>query len=608
MISFLNKKSKINPVVPPVDTLGELFSARLKRTPKATAVYKKDPVGGEWLPLTVSEVSAQLDAVSRGLLGLGYKKGDAIAILGATSLEWMLLDVAAVSIGLISVPIYESDSPAQIRHILTDAQIQMVVTQTVGQAALVKTQLEALGTEKTPVWDFEDGALAKISQAGSTISDKELKAAKNAVKGEDLATIVYTSGTTSTPKGVELTHYNFAKTIYDIQFIAPKLLLDPEATMFLFLPTAHVLARYVQFAILASAPALAHGPNIKNLVSDMQSLNPTSIMVVPRVLEKIRLAARNQAPSGVKKRLFNWCEKQSIAYSKALEEDGRPPLALRRKHALAAKLVLSKIKSQFGSGIDLVVCGGAPLNAELGHFFRGIGLDLIEGYGMTETTGPATVNRPGKAIMGTVGTLLQGTEVKFTEQGEILLRGSQIMRGYHNLPEETAKALDEDGWLHTGDLGHMGPEGHVIITGRAKDVIVTAGGKNVAPIPLEDELRSHPLISQAVVLGDQKPFISALIVLNQEALPNWFRNHNLPFVDITAALAEPKLKASLQKAVDRANKLVSRAESIREFRILPGDFTEANGLLTPSLKVKRAAVIARYQDLVDDIYQGKKRK
>ncbi|OKL47653.1 hypothetical protein BSR28_03970 [Boudabousia liubingyangii] len=602
-MSIFSRKSKIVPQVPAVDTIGELLQGRLKRAPKANMVYRKSSVGRSWVPATVTEVLAQVDAISKGLLGLGFQKGDALAIMGSTSFDWMLLDLAAVQIGLISVPIYESDSAAQISHILKDADIKLVVTQSATQAALVQSCQP--DDQELQILSFDDSALAMIIAAGSKLNLKQVVKARENVSGSDLATIVYTSGTTGAPKGVELTHYNFAKTIYDIQFIAPQLLLDRSGKLLLFLPVAHVLARYVQFAILASESALAQAPDVKNLLSDMQSFAPTAIMVVPRVLEKIKNAAAAKAPSGFKRRVFKFAENTAIAYSQALEEPQGPSWGLRRKHALASKLVLNKLKQAFGPEIDLVVCGGAPLDANLGHFFRGVGLDLIEGYGMTETTGPATVNRPGHAVMGSVGTLLQGTEVKFTDEGEICLRGAQITKGYHNLPAATAQAIDGDGWLHTGDLGHLDAEGHLVITGRAKDLLVTAGGKNVSPGPLEAQLRLHPLISQAVVLGDMKPFISALVALDAEALPTWLRAHSLPPMDATSAVSHPRVKASIEKAVKRANASVSRAESIREFRIVPGDFTEANGLLTPSLKVKRPAVLERFADTVKEIYGEK---
>lgn len=570
-----------------------LLTRRQEAHPDQICIERQSTLG-VWTPMTTTEYLADVNAVARGLVAEGLNEGDAIAIFAATSYEWSLVDMAALSAGLVVVPIYESDSAEQVRWILENSAIRFVVTDTHAQQALVESQrTPALGR----VLAFDQDALVKLYAQGETIDQSEIDGRRSRLTLDTLATVIYTSGTTGRPKGVELTHGNFVDITLNTIPHMRQVIDTPETRVLLFLPLAHVMARSVFFFTIAGRGVVGHTPSIKNLISDLKTFKPSGLLVVPRVLEKIYNAAEAKAGSGLKRKIFRWAANVAVAYS----ERGRGPIR-SLKHAVARKLVFSKITNIIGADCHYAVAAGAPLGKRTGHFFRGIGLTVLEAWGLTECTGAATVNLVDSIKMGTVGVPMPTTEIKIDDDGEILVRGPQIFRGYQNDPEATAEAFDSEGWFHTGDLGTLDRQGYLTITGRKKEIIVTAGGKNVSPAALEDPLSSHPLISQVIVVGDKKPFVGALITLDAEMLPGWLGAHDLPAMDVTQAARHPEVLASLERAIKKTNKRVSRAESIRKFTVIYPDLTVDNGMLTPSLKVKREAVARRYARELKALY------
>ncbi|MFT0763212.1 long-chain fatty acid--CoA ligase [Actinomyces sp. F1_1611] len=583
--------------VSPPDSLGssrtvpQLYAERAHRYPGSVAVEKRTAFGG-WQDVTIEELLSDVERVACGLIGLGVQPGENVAILAANSFEWMLLDLAIMNVGAVTVPIYESDSAAQIRHILEDADIRRVFTATLQQAELVAS----VQTDRVELIDSIDrGALRRIAQASRHVAPIAVIDRTRQIRAEDLATIIYTSGTTGLPKGVELTHHNFVTTSDAVHDVLPMIADNPQTRVLLFLPLAHVLARFVMHTLAVSPGRIAFSPDTSNLISDIAAFKPTALLAVPRVLEKVYATAQGKAGGGFKGKLFSWSARQA----KSLSAADRPGALLRAKAKIADELVLKKIRAVLGSNLEYVVSGGAPLAADLAHFYRGLGITVLQGYGLSETTGPIAVQLPGANPPGKVGPLLPGNEVKISEEdSEILLRGNAVFRGYHNLPNTDLV----DGWFHTGDIGSVDPDGQLRITGRKKGIIVTAGGKNVSPEVHEESLMTHPLIGQVIVVGDQKPFIGAIITLDPETLPVWLKNKGLPIVDPVVAAEMPEVQRSLQKAIDRANAKVSRAESIRKFRIVNAEFTVENGYLTPSLKLRRNQVLADYAEEVEAIY------
>ncbi|MDY5404564.1 MAG: AMP-dependent synthetase/ligase [Trueperella sp.] len=570
-----------------------LLTRRQEAHPDQICIERQSTLG-VWTPMTTTDYLADVNAVARGLVAEGLNEGDAIAIFAATSYEWSLVDMAALSAGLVVVPIYESDSAEQVRWILENSAIRFVVTDTHAQQALVESQrTPALGR----VLAFDQDALVKLYAQGETIDQSEIDGRRSRLTLDTLATVIYTSGTTGRPKGVELTHGNFVDITLNTIPHMRQVIDTPETRVLLFLPLAHVMARSVFFFTIAGRGVVGHTPSIKNLISDLKTFKPSGLLVVPRVLEKIYNAAEAKAGSGLKRKIFRWAANVAVAYS----ERGRGPIR-SLKHAVARKLVFSKITNIIGADCHYAVAAGAPLGKRTGHFFRGIGLTVLEAWGLTECTGAATVNLVDSIKMGTVGVPMPTTEIKIDDDGEILVRGPQIFRGYQNDPEATAEAFDSEGWFHTGDLGTLDRQGYLTITGRKKEIIVTAGGKNVSPAALEDPLSSHPLISQVIVVGDKKPFVGALITLDAEMLPGWLAAHDLPAMDVTQAARHPEVLASLERAIKKTNKRVSRAESIRKFTVIYPDLTVDNGMLTPSLKVKREAVARRYARELKALY------
>ena len=581
------------------------LAERVRTSPDAPLISRKSSVGGRWREMSARAFHDQVRQVAAGLAARGLGPGDAIGIMAHTSYEWTLIDFAAWEAGLVVVPIYETSSAEQARWIITDAAVRLVVVEDAAMETVLTT-LAATAPEldELQVLSIAKGAVTDLMAAGASAdsaADADLDARSARLRSTDLATIVYTSGTTGRPKGVELTHGNLIHLSVNAVAHVPEVLQAPEVRALLFLPLAHVLGRFVEIAIICSpAGVLGHTPDVKNLVTDLASFRPTFVIAVPRVFEKIYNAADARS-AGARQKVFRLAAKTAIAYSRALDTPDGPSRGLRAQRAVFDRLVFSTLRGLLGGRVAHVISGGGPLGERLGHFYRGAGVTVLEGYGLTETAAPCTVNLPAATRIGSVGRPLPGISVRLDEDGEILIKGIGLFRGYHNNPAATAEALD-DGWLRSGDLGSLDDDGFLRITGRKKELIVTAGGKNVAPAVLEDRLRGHPLVSQVLVVGDGRPCIGALITLDAEMLPLWLAGHGLEDMDPVEAASDPRVRAALERAVARANEAVSRAESIRTFTVLPGDFTVANGLLTPSLKVRRAQAQERFAEEIDALY------
>ncbi|NUT34773.1 MAG: long-chain fatty acid--CoA ligase [Hamadaea sp.] len=545
--------------------------------------------------ITTAQFRDEVVAVARGLIAAGVQPGDRVALMSRTRYEWTLADYAILAAGAVTVPIYETSSVEQVRWILADSGAVACVTESGKNTATVA---EA-APELAQVWEIEAGALRDLAAKGEAVDADAVDERRAGIRADDVATIIYTSGTTGKPKGCLLTHRNM---LTDIGNAVPELgiLFKPGSTTLLFLPLAHSFARLLQIGVVAARVQTAFAPDVKNLVADLARVRPTFVLAVPRVFEKVYNSAKQKAHSEGKGRIFDAAEATAIAYSRA-QDSGGAGLGLRLKHALFDRLVFSKLRAALGGRCTAAISGGAPLGERLGHFYRGIGVLVLEGYGLTETSPAISFNRESALRIGTVGRPLPGVTVRIADDGEVLARGDIIFPGYYNNPEASAEAI-RDGWFHTGDLGELDADGFLRITGRKKEILVTAGGKNVAPAVLEDRVRAHALVSQCVVVGDQKPFIAALVTVDEEALPKWLESAGRPAASAADLRDDPDLRAAIQSAVDEANKAVSQAEAIRVFRILPQDFTEATGELTPSLKVKRAVVMKEYADEIDAIY------
>jgi len=584
--------------VDPSDNLNDLLASRVRSTPDRVLVERH--VDGQWLPMTAREYDAAIVAAARGLVAKGVQPGDRVGIMSRTRYEWSLLDWATWAVGAVPVPLYETSSAEQVAWILTDADVSVLFVETPAHAEVVAEVRDQAPTLRE-VLVIDDGAVDDLVTAGADVDEAEVARRRGLAARDDLATVIYTSGTTGRPKGVELTHGNFSALTINAVEKLNVVVSTPGARTMLFMPLAHVFARFVHVLTIPAGAVLGHWPDTKTLVEGIGTFRPTFILSVPRVFEKVYNSAEQKAAAGGKGGIFQRAAKTSIVYSRALDTPRGPSPWLRLQHKVADVLVLSKLRKVLGGQVEWAISGGAPLGERLGHFYRGVGLKVLEGYGLTETTAPATVNLPERTKIGTVGPALPGTSLRLAADGEIEIKGIQVFRGYHDNPTATAESM-QDGWFRTGDLGTIDEDGFLRITGRKKEIIVTAGGKNVAPSVLEDRLRGHPLVSQVVVVGDQRPFIGALVTLDPEGVPGWLAAHGKPPMSLEEAAKDPDVLASLDKAVERTNKAVSRAESIRRYRILDRDLTIADGYLTPKLSVRRSEVLKDFAAEVDALY------
>jgi long-chain acyl-CoA synthetase len=498
------------------------------------------------------------------------------------------------------VPIYETSSPDQVEWILADSGAVGVLVESDAHLAAVERGRERLSALRD-VWVIDAGDVDRLSRDGDHVDDGELEGRRSGLDRESIATVIYTSGTTGRPKGVELTHGNFLTLAENAAELLSEVVRADHASTLLFLPLAHVFARFIEVLAVTAGVRMGHSSDIKGLLDDFSTFQPTFILAVPRIFEKVYNSAEAKAEAGGRGRIFAGAAAAAVAWSEA-HDDGGVPLGLRLRHAVFDKLVYGRLRDAMGGKVQYAVSGGAPLGTRLGHFYRGIGITILEGYGLTETTAPATVNRPDAIRIGSVGLPLPGVDVRIGDDGEICLRGVNVFHGYRGNTTATSEAI-RDGWFHTGDIGELDADGFLRITGRKKEILVTAGGKNVAPAVLEDRLRAHPLISQCIVVGDGKPFIGALVTLDEDMYPGWAANHGVD-VPFASARTDDRVLAEVQRAVDDANTAVSRAESIRKFAVLDGDFTEESGHLTPSLKLKRNVVMRDFEDEVDALYGG----
>lgn len=601
-------KEYTRPLEQSIDADKNVFSVleeRVRRAPNDSLVEYKNEAG-EWSSFNAAEFQAKVIAIAKGLIARGIMPGDSVSITAHTCWQWTALDLAIMSIGALTVPVYETNSPAQVTMIFNDSKVKMAFAEDDGQRDKIES-VRAQCPDLGDVYVIRFGAIDTIIEYGRSVSDAEFYEREHAVKGSDLATIVYTSGSTGTPKGIELSHANFVFITYSGVNSMPDIAMKPNRRLLLFLPLAHVFARYMQFFCFAGNVSLGLSGNLKTILADFQAFKPTFILAVPRIFEKIYNAASQKAGSGLKGRVFAGATQVARDWSYAQQSGGGIPLALGMKHALYDKLVYSSIMDVFGGHVEYAVSGGAPLDSYIAHFFNGVGLPLLEGYGMTETCAPSSVNPTVGYKIGTIGLPLQGVTMGVDETGELCIKSPAVCVGYHNHPDVTEQQI-VDGWLHTGDRGSIDDDGFVSIVGRKKDLIITAGGKNVSPSEMEASIMTSPVVSQCVVIGDRKPFIASIISLDLAETNLWLESQGAERVEnLEEATKNPIVRAEVERAVNKANELVSRAESIRKFEIVPDEFTEGNGLVTPSMKARRQAVVEHYRSLIDTvIYVPKK--
>ena len=588
------------PPLVPAATAGNLTNLIAERAwfePERITMSR--PLGEGWQPVTAREVDEEIRATAKGLIAAGVQIGDRVAIMARTRYEWTILDFATWFAGAVVVPIYDTSSAEQIDWILNDSHSVGIIVETPALRDLVQT---VLPSHTRHVWTMTDDVLAILREAGKHIGDDEIDRRRNALVPSSLATLIYTSGTTGKPKGVQLTHANFLAECGNVVQGASELFLKPGGSTLLFLPVAHVFGRMVEIGSIAAGLHMAHCSDpAGRLPMDLASFKPTFVLAVPRIFEKIYNGAEARAEAAGKGKIFKKAADVAIAYSEALDKKGMSPI-LKIKHALFDKLVYSKIRAGMGGQVEAAISGGAPLGARLGHFYRGAGVTILEGYGLTETTAGATLNLYGAHRVGSVGRPIPGTSVKIAEDGEVLIRGPIVMQGYWQNDAANSEVFDGERWFKTGDLGKLDDEGFLYIVGRKKELIVTAGGKNVAPAVLEDRLRAHPLVSQCMVVGDNQPFIAALVTIDPDGLKAWVANNKKDGASMNDLVNDPDLIAVVQTAVDDANKAVSKAESIRKFTILPNDFTIAGGHLTAKLSVKRHVVAKEFAKEIDALF------
>ena len=589
-------------------TIYSLLTDRLARTGADTVIAAKKIGPGRWQNVTTGEFHERVVSAAKGLIALGIAKGDAVTIFSSTRLEWGILDFALAAVGAVSVPIYDTDSAPQAQRIMNDSVVKLAFAdnrERFDRLDSVKDHCPAL----KQILMLEGNALGALEGLGVAVSDEELNERVATVRADDLATIVYTSGSTGNPKGAELTHKNFVSITITASQALHEVVLDDHPRLLLFLPLAHCFARFIQYASIASDDGVVgYLPDTKSLLPDLRSFEPTYLLGVPRVFEKVYNAASHKAGAGWKGRLFVKAAEAARVWSRKEQAGEQHTFAEIAERAKYETLVYRTVRGALGPKIKYVACGGAPLSLDLAHFYNGIGLPMIQGYGMTETAAPFTATRVTDNVIGTVGQPAPGSSVRISDEGELQVKGPNVFRGYHNLPEKTAEAFTADGWLRTGDLASIDDEGRITITGRIKDIIITAGGKNVSPIPLEEEIAKCPIVEHCVVVGDQRPFIGALVTLDPESLALWLPAHGLSTETPVDRLAtNAAVREEIQQYVDKANATVSRAESVRKFAVLDTQFTQENKCLTPSLKVVRPAVNRVFADVIDnEIYNGKR--
>ena len=595
-------KQFTNPVKEPIDSdinLFDLLDNRAKRDPEGAMIeYKGDD--GTWHPYSAQVFRDMVIDLAKGLVGLGVNKGDSVAIVSHTRWEWTALDMAIMSIGALTVPVYETNSASQVSWIFNDSKVTLAIAEDDGQRDKIESVRSEVPTLRN-VFVIEAGGLNAIKTYGESVTDAEFWEYKEASHGDDRATIVYTSGSTGTPKGVELTHRNFAFLVLSALQYMPRAGAWPNRRLLLFLPLSHVFARFLEFFSFGGTISLALSSNMKTMVKDFETFGPTLLLAVPRVYEKVYNAASQRAGTGFAGKMFMRAAENAREWSKAEQKGEQLPITGRIAHAFYEQVVYKKIRTIFGPNADFAITGGAPMDSELSHFFNGIGMPVLEGYGMTETCGPVCVSLPEDNRIGTIGMPMCGITAGIAEDGELVVKGPLVCKGYHNNPGVTAQQIT-DGWLHTGDLGDISEDGFISITGRKKDLIITAGGKNVSPGLLEASVMTSPVVNQCLVIGDKKPFVAALVTLDLADANKWLESQGAkPEPDLASLAKNAIVHAEVERAVNAANEGVSRAESIRKFEILPDEFTEANGMLTPSLKTRRAQIVEHYRELIDDV-------
>ena len=589
-------------------TIYSLLTDRLARTGADTVIAAKKIGPGRWQNVTTGEFHERVVSAAKGLIALGITKGDAVTIFSSTRLEWGILDFALAAVGAVSVPIYDTDSAPQAQRIMNDSAVKLAFADNRERYDRLDSVKDHCPTLKQ-ILMIEGNALGALEGLGVAVSDEELDERVTTVHTDDLATIVYTSGSTGNPKGAELTHKNFVSITVAASQALHEVVLDDHPRLLLFLPLAHCFARFIQYASIASDDGVVgYLPDTKSLLPDLRSFEPTYLLGVPRVFEKVYNAASHKAGTGWKGRLFLKAAEAARVWSRKEQADEQHTFAEIAERAKYETLVYRTVRGALGPKIKYVACGGAPLSLDLAHFYNGIGLPMIQGYGMTETAAPFAAARVTDNVIGTVGQPAPGSSIRISDEGELQVKGPNVFRGYHNLPEKTAEAFTADGWLRTGDLAEIDDAGRIIITGRIKDIIITAGGKNVSPIPLEEEIAKCPIVEHCVVVGDQRPFIGALVTLDPESLAIWLPAHGLSTETPVDRLAtNAAVREEIQQYVDKANATVSRAESVRKFAVLDTQFTQENKCLTPSLKVVRPAVNRVFADAIDsEIYNGKR--
>lgn len=595
-------KQFTNPVKEPIDSdinLFDLLDNRAKRDPEGAMIeYKGDD--GTWHPYSAQVFRDMVIDLAKGLVGLGVNKGDSVAIVSRTRWEWAALDMAIMSIGALTVPVYETNSASQVSWIFNDSKVTLAIAEDDGQRDKIESVRDEVPTLRN-VFVIEAGGLNAIKTYGESVTDAEFWEYKEASHGDDRATIVYTSGSTGTLKGVELTHRNFAFLVLSALQYMPRAGAWPNRRLLLFLPLSHVFARFLEFFSFGGTISLALSSNMKTMVKDFETFGPTLLLAVPRVYEKVYNAASQRAGTGFAGKMFMRAAENAREWSKAEQKGEQLPITGRIAHAFYEQVVYKKIRTFFGPNADFAITGGAPMDSELSHFFNGIGMPVLEGYGMTETCGPVCVSLPEDNRIGTIGMPMCGITAGIAEDGELVVKGPLVCKGYHNNPGVTAQQIT-DGWLHTGDLGDISEDGFISITGRKKDLIITAGGKNVSPGLLEASVMTSPVVNQCLVIGDKKPFVAALVTLDLADANKWLESQGAkPEPDLASLAKNAIVHAEVERAVNAANEGVSRAESIRKFEILPDEFTEANGMLTPSLKTRRAQIVEHYRELIDDV-------